>query len=608
MPVYFESENFRRSKLMAEYHFNFRNPDNDPVTVNFIDLSNPKFTRCSGGLSIREQILRYSKMLLRKEKIVEIPKRRDTKVVKASQNKIHVLANGIYVHLGINNSVLKLLKLKDNKTSSSSKSRLIKMNIGIYVKKAKQSNGSDIPKYLLIYGNVTNLNCSEPFLIGIYHGFFSDPTVCNEILRPFVDEMQLLKSKDALPIKIEINQIICDALATSLVTCTSLPDSRHGCSRCTQQGSFNTQLNITTFPDNCPIDKLRTNEDFSFCSQVDHFKGTSLLSVLDVGFMSQFSVDYKHVACLGVMKRLIELWTSGKIDYRLNRNTVKVISKKLAMLSNQISEDFMSKPKPLEQFSEWDGYDFKMFLLYYGPIVLKSHLPPLYFTHFLYFHFAIRVMTSMEYEDVSNECSAYIAGQFLRIFVADFGTLYGKELIDYNVHNLLHLEDKFQKFGSIEKLGGFQFDSVASEVDSIFIDELRPVEELISQVTDKYNKRLKATEAKAKIPYYSNGKLFLKNCTLSACGEGDNVVLSDLGILKLHKITRSNSGIITFHARIYENNTVLYQAPTTNQKLIVLGAEAETLYKFDISTFKYLVKGIVFDTGVSKFLLPFTTM
>lgn len=75
-----------------------------------------------------------------------------------------------------------------------------------------------------------------------------------------------------------------------------------GCEKCTQHGVF---ANKVTFPEtNAP---LRTDLSFDRQEDVLHHIGENPFSPLNLGMVSCFPLDYMHLVCLGVTRRLISL-------------------------------------------------------------------------------------------------------------------------------------------------------------------------------------------------------------------------------------------------------------------------------------------------------------
>lgn len=54
---------------------------------------------------------------------------------------------------------------------------------------------------------------------------------------------------------------------------------------------------------------LRTDESFITMEQEEHHTGESILTRLKIGMISNVTIDYMHMVCLGIMKRLLQLWT-----------------------------------------------------------------------------------------------------------------------------------------------------------------------------------------------------------------------------------------------------------------------------------------------------------
>lgn len=117
---------------------------------------------------------------------------------------------------------------------------------------------------------------------------------------------------------VKIDSVICDAPARAFVKNVKSYSGYHGCDKCTQHGVW---LGKVTFPEtNAPT---RTNHSFSQELDEDHHLGPSPLSQTSIGMVSQFPLDYMHLVCLGVMKRLLLLW-SFMLPFRITRSTADI--------------------------------------------------------------------------------------------------------------------------------------------------------------------------------------------------------------------------------------------------------------------------------------------
>jgi len=73
--------------------------------------------------------------------------------------------------------------------------------------------------------------------------------------------------------------------------------------KCIQEGDFEHNKVIYLETHNT----LRTNDTFKRRTQIEHHTGDSILEKLDIGMVSQIPLDYMHLVCLGVMKRMLQL-------------------------------------------------------------------------------------------------------------------------------------------------------------------------------------------------------------------------------------------------------------------------------------------------------------
>jgi len=61
-----------------------------------------------------------------------------------------------------------------------------------------------------------------------------------------------------------------------------------------------------------------------------------------------FALDYMHLVCLGIMKKLIQLWIhNGPLNVRIPNSVQKKISDQLLSLKQNITCEFSRKPRAL---------------------------------------------------------------------------------------------------------------------------------------------------------------------------------------------------------------------------------------------------------------------
>lgn len=62
----------------------------------------------------------------------------------------------------------------------------------------------------------------------------------------------------------------------------------------------------------------------------------------------------------------------------------------------------------------------------------------------------------MKYE---NSLIIEYAENLLDSFIVQFCNIFGEDYITYNVHSLIHLSDDARKFGSLDSVSAFKFES-----------------------------------------------------------------------------------------------------------------------------------------------------
>lgn len=77
--------------------------------------------------------------------------------------------------------------------------------------------------------------------------------------------------------------------------------------------------------------------DFSFKQMMDedHHNGESVLNDISIGLISQVPLDYMHLVCLGVTRKLLRMWVKGKLPHRLPSRDTLLISQRLISSSFQ---------------------------------------------------------------------------------------------------------------------------------------------------------------------------------------------------------------------------------------------------------------------------------
>lgn len=229
---------------------------------------------------------------------------------------------------------------------------------------------------------------------------------------------------------------MCDAPARSFITCTKGHTGYFACSKCVQKGDFVQNRVIYTETHNA----LRTNDTLKKRAHIEHHTGDSILENLSIGMVSQIPLDYMHLVCLGIMKRLLQIWLKGNKNVRLSIDNVHKISSHLISMKPYIPIEFARKPRGLYDVDKWKATEFRQFLLYTGIVIMKLILSPMLYNHFLCLSVAIRILINPY---LCVKFNTY-ANSLLLWFVSHYGEFYDEKYFSYNVHNILHLANDVQ--------------------------------------------------------------------------------------------------------------------------------------------------------------------
>lgn len=315
----------------------------------------------------------------------------------------------------------------------------------------------------------------NPFPVAIFCGS-QKPANVNEFLADLIDEITSLTSNQTdIGFKIKIKAFICDAPARSFVKCVKSHNGYFGCERCCQKGEWCSRM---TFQD-CNSPKRKDSDFFSNDNENEHIKGRSPLLNLNLGLVTQFPLDYMHLVCLGVMRKLLISWTRGPLGVRLCSRDIDNLSANLTSFIKNIPSEFPRKPRSLRELDRWKATEFRSFLLYLGPIVLKNLLTADCYTHFLSLHIAIRIL--------SNEVSLRhlsFARELLLYFVKKGQCLYGSEFLVYNVHNLIHLCDDVETFGPLDSFSSFPFENYLGQLKRLLRTPNKPLEQICRRLLE----------------------------------------------------------------------------------------------------------------------------
>lgn len=250
---------------------------------------------------------------------------------------------GKYCHFGLSNGIKEILR--NDLIREKCKLQGVQIAIGIDGLPLSKSSSST---FWPILGNI--FPGGHVFIIGIYHGYFK-PESSTLFLRTFVNEALFLYEHkieiDGMLVPFSIKLFIMDAPAKSFVLNIKGHTGYYSCTKCNIKG-LNDHGRVYFIGENV---QKRTDEEFRTHKNNKFHLGISELERLtNIDMIACFPLDYMHLICLGVMRKLMYLWlgTNQKRKiWQLSFNQITRISNILAQIKPFVPIEFARKPRSL---------------------------------------------------------------------------------------------------------------------------------------------------------------------------------------------------------------------------------------------------------------------
>lgn len=145
-----------------------------------------------------------------------------------------------------------------------------------------------------------------------------------------------------------------------------------------------------------------------------------------------------------------------------------------------IPVEFNRKPRKLCDLARWKATEFRMFLMYVGPIVLKNVLPTALYKNYLLFHCAITILSSEKHiTEMLN-----LAHELLIMFIKHSKLVYGLEFLIYNVHILSHLCDDVRIYGKLDNYSAFPFENYLGSLKKLVRTPNKPLQQISKRLAE----------------------------------------------------------------------------------------------------------------------------
>ncbi|CAG7733620.1 unnamed protein product [Allacma fusca] len=380
----------------------------------------------------------------------DLPKDPRTLLKTPRRTILEEMPPGNYVHFGLEHAIKALLgRLAPNE---------VFIQIGIDGIPVQKSNNAQFWP-ILVHISSPKLSVES---VGIYSGK-SKPQNVSQYLQKLVQEMKVPLHTgfqwNGNQVKVLLEAFVCDAPARAFITATKNHTGYRGCSKCYVKGVWR---NKVVFLETDA--KRRTDELFRSRDDPLHHNGQSIIEELPINMIARIPLDYMHLICLGVMRKLMCLWTKGPaVPFKISANQHNQISKKLEQCSPYFGKEFARKSRSLKELDHWKATEFRNFLLYSGPVVLKDILLKNCYQNFLCLHVSVTILCC----PIKIKQYLQYARSLLVYFVKTFIAIYGEQNTTYNIHNLIHISDDAEMLGVLDSFSAFRFENKLGQIKQL---------------------------------------------------------------------------------------------------------------------------------------------
>lgn len=216
-----------------------------------------------------------------------------------------------------------------------------------------------------------------------------------------------------------------------------------------------------------------------------HQFGPTPLTELPVDMIADFVVaDCLHLCDLGITKRLIVGWiegTLGNIDAKWSDDEASIVSKLLGSIKAPAEIRAQRAVRNFSMIKKWKAIEFRNFGLYLGVVALKGNLKDYIYKHFVLYFCALTIFSS-EYHlkklfPIGESC--------LNVFVERYKIIYGPQFFTSNVHNLTYLSNDVKRFGALNTISAYPFESKLFRIGRLLRSGNLPLSQVAKRIIEQ---------------------------------------------------------------------------------------------------------------------------
>lgn len=277
------------------------------------------------------------------------------------------------------------------------------------------------------------------------------------------------------------------------------------------------------------------------------------------------------------MFRFLLVWMYGDTGFQKiwKKKDILRIGNSLLQLNSQKPKEIHRSIRKLIDIKFWKGTEFRSFLIYFGPVILKNFLPTHVYDHFLRLFCAVTIC----YSDVYKEY-LHIAKKWFDEYIIGCMEIYGEHSLVSNIHNLTHIVEDVKRFGNLNTISAYPFENRLHFLKLRIKQPKLPLEQItrrIIELSTNYDELYGYESTETSIPHLKNKCVhnqievykvldIASDFTLSANRKADSWFLNkDSKIIQMAYATNSASGILIHGYDIIDTKDFFNQPVSSNK-------------------------------------------
>lgn len=271
--------------------------------------------------------------------------------------------------------------------------------------------------------------------------------------------------------------------------------------------------------------------------------------------------------------------------------------------------------------NQWKATEFRTFLVYVGPLVLKNIVDLGVYEHFFILHTAITILMSTKH--ISSTYGIDFANELLKIFVQHCAKIYGHSFYVYNIHNLIHLCSDAGIYGCLDNFSAFPCENFLRQLKQMVRATTKPLQQLHNRILEtnfcvnihSLNKvEFKFEHGSGPVlincHYHKQFKKIILNFVLSifSFSVSDCYCLtSGKKIIEIHNILVHQQNNILLLAKIFQIYSSFYMHPQNSKSFGIYCVENLSDEFHLVSLPEIIAKCVVFPISEKMFIVSIIT-